>query len=86
MQPRIHHLQRIQLQVVHGDTHAGGDFGGVGALELHANALLPPEHEQIELGALVGGPEEGFVGPRDAQHLLQRKTLLAFLGQLPRRP
>jgi hypothetical protein len=34
VQAGVHHIQRVQLQVVHGDAHAFGDGGGIGAFKL----------------------------------------------------
>ena len=60
-----------------GRFYAGavsGDFGAVGTFELVTNALLPAQHQQVQFGPLVGGPEERLGGLCNTQDLLKRKT------------
>ena len=77
MQARVHDIQRIQLQVLHGNAHAGGKTGSICALELNAYALAVFEHQQVKLRALVRGPKIGLVWLGDTQHLFEREALPA---------
>ena len=56
------HVKRIEAQVRHGDHHRPRPCRSVGALELDADALSRPDHEQIEFGAGVRRPEVCLVG------------------------
>ena len=72
--PGMHHVQRVQFQIVDGDVHRLGERGLVAQLELDTDPAAAVDHQQIEFGALVRGPEVGFFGPREAQDLFERKT------------
>ena len=67
----------IQLQILQGDLHRGGERRRVGAFDFEAETLLPPDHEQVELGATVRAPEVALVGmsAKLADRLMQGKTL-----------
>ena len=77
MQARVDNVQNVQLQVVHGNTHAGRDPGHVRALELDTHPLIFFEHQQVEFGALVGCPKIRLVGLGYAQDLFQGKAFPA---------
>lgn len=76
---RIHHIERVERQIVQCDPHRRRHLRRIGSLELDADVAAVLDHQQIELGAGVRRPEIGFVGPRDPQYLVER---VAF----PRRP
>ena len=71
------HVDRLEAEVAEGDVHGLRDGGRIGPLELEPSALPRPHHEQIELGALVGGPEIALLGPgvERPHHLLQGESL-----------
>jgi hypothetical protein len=45
-----------------GGAHRGRELRGIGAFDFEANALLAPNHKEIELSAAVGAPEKALVG------------------------
>ena len=60
------HKQPIEFQIRQGLAHRGAQPGCIGPLDLHADPPAPQDHQQIQFGAAMGGPEPGAVGRQAA--------------------
>jgi hypothetical protein len=58
----MHDPKSIELEIVQSVPHRGRELRGIGAFDFEAEALLAPNHKEIEFGAAVGAPEKAFVG------------------------
>jgi len=50
----LDHLERVELQIIQSNAHAGGNTGCVNTLELDADALLTAQHQQVQLAPWFG--------------------------------
>ena len=75
--PGMDHVDRLEPEALDRNVHASRDGGRIGALELEPAAPPRPHHEQIQLGALMGGPEIAlpWTDAERPQYLLQGEPL-----------
>ena len=67
------------------DAHRRRHLRCIGALEFHADAPAVLQHQQVEFGAGMGGPEVRLIRPRDAQDLVECEALPRGAGlRVPR--
>ena len=61
MKTRINDKDAVKLQVLQGSTHGGSQPGSIHTLAFYTDASSILEQEQIQFGAIVGGPIVGFI-------------------------
>lgn len=58
----MQHHQAIELEILEGDAHRRSERRRILAFHFYAYAATVLEHQEIELGALMGRPEIGRLG------------------------
>ena len=57
-------VEPVEAEIAPSQVHRTGHPGSGGTLELEAQAALASYHQEVELGATVGSPEEALFAPR----------------------